>query len=124
MVDVGLEKPRQVRRVVLAVGIHGDGMGETLLQRASESCQQGASLAAVVGMGLYRDAGDGAQRGRGAVGAAVVDHDDVAAELLRLGHHTLDAPHVVVGGNDHADAPLAEQLAQLLLAIVTLLSHN
>ncbi len=109
MFAVSLQEQRDVLRVMLAVGVKGNGIGKTGLPCLAKAFLKRIPLPFILAdndeAGLF---GQGCQPGRRVVRAAVQHHEDVLAEGLRPRHYIGHGPRIVECGDDNADTSLLE----------------
>ena len=109
MLAVGFQEQRNILRVMLAVGVQGNGIGKTGLPCRTEAFLQRIPLPLVPADDkAARLLGQGLQPGLRVIRAAVQDHEDVLAVSLRPRHHIGHGPRIVVCGDNNADTSLLE----------------
>ena len=100
------QQGRQIRQIMLAVGIHLQGVAEPQLMGAAQPRHHGASLALVVGVAQQADpgvlGGQRIERGGGDGLAAIVDQQAGQLEFGQPRQHGGQRSGVVVTGNKKA----------------------
>ena len=110
MLAVDLKEPADFLRIVLAVAVECDGIGEPHVHRLTETSLQGRTLTAVLRECHQCDTIETTEDTGRRVCTAVVHHDHIVAFRQRLLDHPANGPAVVIRRNHHTDSPVTEYL--------------